>query len=112
MPSSDHSSRPRDPLCQTSTGRHLHHSFDRDALRPRPLNHWLTSKSTNLATAPAHGDRDRHLLTKRQLADQLTVSTRTVERWQHRGMPSLLLGAERRYVLHAVLAFLQTPQGC
>lgn len=42
----------------------------------------------------------------RAVARHFGVSQRTVERWQHAGAPSRLVGASRRYRLSAIDAWL------
>jgi excisionase family DNA binding protein len=49
------------------------------------------------------------LLTKKEIAQFLRLTTRSVEHWQKRGLPHFKLGARRvRYRLADVQAFLES----
>lgn len=71
-----------------------------------------------------HGARQRHpmdtlqvdkpasadaleILTRKQLADRLKCSTRHLDAQVGRGMPSLMLGRTRRFILPEVVAWLR-----
>lgn len=47
------------------------------------------------------------VLTKKQLASYLKCSTKTIDRRTKEGMPSFMLGAQRRYRLKDVMEWLE-----
>jgi len=54
---------------------------------------------------------DGILLTRTGLAKKLNVSLRSIDHLQGRGMPCLLIGRTRRFVLNEVLAWLRRKGG-
>lgn len=72
----------------------------------------------NIATHPRFSAAAEPLVTKQQLAEHLSVSVRSIERWQHEGLPVKRLWTRRedgrapiRYRISEVEAWLEGDNG-
>jgi len=53
---------------------------------------------------------EKQYITRRELADKLSISNQTIRRFERQGMPSLQVGSYPRYNLEEVLAWIQSQQ--
>jgi predicted DNA-binding transcriptional regulator AlpA len=74
-----------------------------------------TETSCNLEqpiSRSGRGNHDYPLLDREQLAHELTVSLRTIDKLQHQGMPCVFIGRRaRRFILSEVIAWLRRRKG-
>jgi phage terminase Nu1 subunit (DNA packaging protein) len=66
-----------------------------------------TDKSRHKETPRSLTTSQRRMLTKRELAEFFAVSTKTIERQVAAGMPSLVVGGQRRFDLSKATAWLE-----